>query len=145
MPKVTVHSPEATPAASRARSAAGVEPVTSAQAMPAASSRGPSFSAYWRASTEVGAMTAAWLPEERRREVDLAKRPRLAHETVAADELRGQEVAHVADVGKGGRHDAAHPRGAQPLAHGMDRQDARVGSRPPPARKAPRGRAPSSA
>ena len=62
VPKSTQVSPAASEATVSARSATGVEPVTSAQPMHALSKRGPSFSAYWRASTEVGAMTAAWVP-----------------------------------------------------------------------------------
>ena len=62
VPKSTQVSPAASEAAVSARSGAGVDPVTSAQLICALSKRGPSFSAYWRASTEVGAMTAAWVP-----------------------------------------------------------------------------------
>ncbi len=62
VPKTHASVPSARQAATCARSAADVAPVTSAQETSAASNRGPSFCAYWRASTEVGAIMAACVP-----------------------------------------------------------------------------------
>ena len=74
------------------------------------------------------AAACALLGGERRREVDLAQGARLAHELVARDEADGKEVADVSGIGERRRDDAAHPGGAQALAHRVDREDARVGS-----------------
>ena len=57
VPNTTLVSPREIEASDRRRSSAGVAPVMRAQLTWAASSTGPSFSAYWRARTEVGAMT----------------------------------------------------------------------------------------
>ena len=62
VPKSTSSSPDSSCAWMRSRSAAGVAPVRSAQDMPACESRGPVLSAYWRASTPVGAITQACVP-----------------------------------------------------------------------------------
>ena len=54
--------PSARPDSTRVRSAGGVEPVSSACVMPAASSSLASAVSYWRASNSVGAIIAAWRP-----------------------------------------------------------------------------------
>ena len=63
VPNTTHTSPDASPAAASARASASVEPVTSRQVTPASSRSGPIFWAYCAASTDVGAMTAACVPE----------------------------------------------------------------------------------
>ena len=62
VPKSTQAAPEAHAEQASSRSMPRVAPVTSRHEMPAASRTGPSFSAYWRARTEVGAIIAACVP-----------------------------------------------------------------------------------
>ena len=58
----TSTEPSATRARTASRSAEGVEPVSTAQEMPAASNSGPRLLPCWRASTSVGAMSRACAP-----------------------------------------------------------------------------------
>ena len=61
VPISTASAPDAHAASSSSRSATGVEPVSTPQVIPAASSHGPRLSPCWRASTSVGAMSSAWV------------------------------------------------------------------------------------
>ena len=63
VPKMTEMAPVARRFSIAVRSAAGVEPVTSAHGISAAVRSGPIFSAYCFASTDVGAIMAACVPE----------------------------------------------------------------------------------
>jgi hypothetical protein len=60
VPKTTSVCPEARRMRMSSRSSAGVEPVSSAQLMPAWSKRPPKDAAYWVASTSVGAIMNVW-------------------------------------------------------------------------------------